>query len=77
MHALNNQFLRYNIVEFIILEGGKFGVGEPHTNHVYEKITVLVRMAMYVCSDMSSTCLLHMRMRYAYQVQHMSMDMHG
>ena len=42
---------------------------EPHINHSYEKIAVLmyvcmyVCMTLYVCSDMLSTCSTHARAR--------------
>ena len=29
---------------------------EPHTNHHYEKIAVLMYVPIYLCRDMSSTC---------------------
>ena len=36
-------------------------LSEPHTIHSYEKITVLMYVCIYLCSDTSSMCSQHMR----------------
>ena len=59
-------FSVYNNKKYYIIIGAS--LSEPHTNHCYEKIAVLMYVCMYVCSDSSSTCLQRMRIRLDFDL---------